>query len=83
MDESLAQQLLSWPHYRKVVARGEEGGTFANHCPVCGAVQDEMYLHSEPDQPFFDIPGASPVSIELTSLAGSIQLSGDEHFSID
>jgi hypothetical protein len=42
-----------------------------------------MYLHSEPDQPFFDIPSASRASIELTPLTASIQLSGDEHFSIN
>jgi hypothetical protein len=28
-------------------------------------------------------PGAAPGSIELTPLAGSIQLSGDEHFQVD
>jgi hypothetical protein len=34
-------------------------------CRNCGAAQDDMYLYSEPDEPFFDIPGAPPASIEL------------------
>ena len=76
---SLAHQLARWPNYRQVA----EGGYFANHCPSCGAAQDDMYLHSEPGEPFFDIPGAAPRSIELTPLAGSIELSGDEHFRVD
>lgn len=83
IDESLALKLRPWPHYRNVLAPGEQGDHFANHCPFCGAVQDDMYLHSEPDHPFFDIPSASPGSIELTPLKGSIRLSGDEHFSLD
>jgi hypothetical protein len=41
-----------------------------------------MYLHSEPDEPFFDIPGAAPGSISLTPLSGTIRLSGDEHFQV-
>jgi hypothetical protein len=45
--------------------------------------QDDMYLHSEPDEPFFDIPGTAPGTIELTPLAGSIQLSGDDRFQVD
>jgi hypothetical protein len=44
---------------------------------------DDMYLHSEPGEIFFDIPSSAPGSIELTPLAGSIQLSGDEHFQVD
>ena len=42
-----------------------------------------MYLHSEPDELFFDIPSAAPGSIELMPLAGSIELSGDEHFRLE
>lgn len=29
------------------------------------------------------LPGAAPGSIALTPLAGSVQLSGDEHFRVD
>jgi hypothetical protein len=61
----------------------EPNGDFANHCPHCSTPQEDMLLHSEPDQPFFDIPYAPPDSLELTPLAGEIQLSGDEHFSLE
>jgi hypothetical protein len=40
-------------------------------------------LHSEPGDPFFNIPRAAPGSIKLTPLVGRIRLSGDEHFEID
>jgi hypothetical protein len=42
-----------------------------------------MYLHSEPYEPFFDIPSAAPGSIQLTPLMGQVQLSGDEHFRFE
>ena len=82
VNEPLARQLGSWPNYREVIVAKTGDAYFANHCPNCGAEQDDMYLHSEPDEPFFDIPGAAPGSIELTPLAGSIELSGDEHFQV-
>ncbi len=84
MTEDLIRQLLPWPNFRRVGGSGTEpGGDFANHCPHCGTPQDDMYLHSEPDEPFFDIPNAPPGSIKLTVLAGEIRLSGDEHFTLD
>ena len=83
MDEALAQQLKPWPTFRTVDS--PEGGAsyFANHCPHCGSPQEDMYLHSEPDEPFFNIPRAGPGSIKLTPLEGKIQLSGDEHFEVE
>jgi len=83
MDDALAHQLRAWPNYRKVDVLHPESRYFANHCPACGSLQDDMYLHSEPDQPFFDIPRAEPGSIKLTALSGAIELSGDEHFEIE
>jgi hypothetical protein len=82
MDEALTQQLEPWPNFKKVHSPDLKESEFANHCPHCGAVQDDLYLHSEPDDPFFSIPRAAPGSIKLTPLAGRIQLSGDEHFEI-
>jgi hypothetical protein len=83
MDDSLTQHLEAWPNYRRVDGRGDDGTVFANHCPRCGSPQEDMYLHSEPDQPFFNVPRAEPGNIKLTALAGSIQLSGNEHFEVD
>ena len=83
MDENLARQLQPWPTFRRTRDSDGAVGDFANHCPHCGTPQDDMYLHSEPDAPFFDIPSASPGSIKMTALAGTIQFSGDEHFVVD
>jgi len=80
MDDALGRQLKPWPFFRKVPGYSES--YFANHCPHCGAAQDDLYLHSEPDQPLYSIPRAAPGSIKLTALVGQIQLSGDESFEI-
>lgn len=82
MDEALARQLEPWPNFRKLSGPDGEASYFANHCPRCGSPQEDMYLHSEPDEPFFNIPRAAPGSIKLTPLEGTIQLSGDEHFEV-
>jgi hypothetical protein len=79
-DEELARRLRAWPNFRK--AGEPEDELFANHSSHCGAVQDDRYLHTEPDGPFFDVPSAPPGSIRLTSLAGTVRLSGDEHFQV-
>jgi Domain of unknown function (DUF5710) len=81
VDDELARQLRFWPDFRKSGRPGNE--VFANHCPHCGSLQDDLYLHSETDQPFFDIPNAPLGSIRFTPLAGRIQLSGEEHFGLD
>ena len=81
MDEALADQLALWPHFRKAT---ELDGVFANYCTRCGEPQDDRLLHSQPEQPFFDVPTAI-VSGEVTytPLIGTIRLSGDEHFLVD
>lgn len=83
MDEALTRQLRRWPTYRRGSDSDGEPGDFANHCSRCGASQDDLYLHSEPDAPFFDIPHAAPGSVRLTPLEGTIRLSGDEHFEVE
>jgi hypothetical protein len=83
MDDGLARQLAPWPTFRPVDDPDAEGSYFANHCPHCGALQEDMYLHWEPEDPFFDIPRAAPGSIKLTPLSGAIQLSGNEHFAVE
>ena len=56
VDDSLACQLRPWPTCRRVTDPDRSADYFADHCSRCGAPQDDMYLHSEPDEPFFDIP---------------------------
>ena len=82
MDGALGRQLEGWGHFRKVNAADGQESYFANHCPHCGAVQDDLYLHTEPDEPFFDIPHAAEGVVRLTPLMGRVQLSGDESFEI-
>ena len=83
MDEDLTRQLQPWPTYRPMQGIDGAPGDFANHCPRCGTPQEDLYLHSEPDQPFFDIPHTAPGSIKLTPLIGTIRLSGNEHFTVE
>jgi hypothetical protein len=78
MDDALARQLEAWPYFQYVEAENH----FANHCPHCGIEQEDMYLHSEPDQPFFAITRAPVGTIRLTALVGRVELSGNESFEI-
>jgi hypothetical protein len=73
MEPALARQLERWPSFRF----DPQQGCFANHCPHCGAPQDEATLHDEPEQPFFAIDLADTRSLRLTPLLGTVQLSGD------
>src|SRR2546429_8313251 len=55
-----AQQLERWPSFKRTSAEG----FYVNHCTNCGAIQDDMYLHTEPDHVFFNIFRAQPASIK-------------------
>jgi hypothetical protein len=83
MDEALTRQLQPWPTFRPLRSHDGTPGNFANHCPHCDAIQDDLDLHTEPGSPFFDIPHSSPDSIQLTPLTGTVRLAGDEHFTIE
>jgi hypothetical protein len=78
VDDALREQLGRWPDFRPVAS----GDCFANHCQHCGAVQDDMELHTEPDHPFFNIPRDASGEIQLTPVIGLVQLSGSESFEI-
>jgi hypothetical protein len=41
-----------------------------------------MDLHSEPDQPFFNIPADESGTVQLIAISGMVQLSGSESFEI-
>lgn len=82
MDGALAAQLGPWPAFREVSDHTDDESYFANHCPRCGALQEDLYLHSEPDQPFFSIARAEPGAVRLTPLEGRVKLSGDESFEV-
>ena len=82
MDETLTRHLGAWPTFRKEDGPESQESAFVNHCPHCGAPQDDLLLSSEPDQPFFNVARAAPGTISLEPLRGQIQLSGDESFEI-
>jgi hypothetical protein len=82
LDSALERQLAPWPAFKQVGEPGSQAGYFANHCPRCGALQEDYLLHDEPGDPFFSIPTAPPDAVELTPLVGRIQLSGDYHFEV-
>jgi len=82
MDAALAGQLEPWPDFRRMDGVGSEQGQYVNHCPHCGAVQDEDLLHAEPGAVFFSVAGASPESVKLMALKGRVQLSGDYGFEV-
>jgi len=81
MDAALAQQLVPWPDFRKGIGADSEEG-FANHCPHCGAVQDDYLLHAEPGDVFFGLALERPGPVEFTPLKGRVQLSGDYGFEV-
>ena len=81
MDDALAAALNS----RGFFSTGGEAsacGQFANHCPHCGAPQEDYLLHSEPGDVFFSIAEAEPGSIALTAVEGRIRVSGDCGFGV-
>jgi hypothetical protein len=82
MDEALSRQLEAWPTFRQVYDQTGQASHFANYCSHCSAVQEDLYLHSEPGDAFFDIPHAEPGAVTLTAIEGRVQLSGDESFVI-
>jgi hypothetical protein len=82
MDAALATELSEWPTFREVSGESDDSRYYANHCPHCGAVQEDMYLHSEPEQAFFCIPREAEGRVRLTRIAGEVCLSGDENFEV-
>jgi len=82
LDHDLTRQLKRWPDFRPSGTSETGERRFANHCPQCGAVQEDIDLHAEPGAPFFDIPATPPGTITLTPLTGTVRLSGDEHFEV-
>ena len=82
MDESLAQQLTPWTNFKRGTSPIRQSTYFANHCPHCNTLQEDIFLHDEPEGPFFIIPQTPPENLQLVPLHGDIRLSGDCHFCI-
>jgi hypothetical protein len=82
MDGALTKLLQRWPSFREGIDEDSGEGNFANHCPHCGAMQEDYLLHSEPGDVFFGIAMGGPGAVEFTPLEGRIQLSGDYGFEV-
>ncbi len=76
MDAALAAQLEVWPYF-KPIEFGSAAGHYANHCPHCGAAQEDYLLHDEPGDVFFGLSQGGRRGIEFIPLVGSVQMSGD------
>ena len=81
MDEALARQLAHWPNFKKGIGPVHGAPYFANHCPHCGALQEDSLLHDVPGDLFFPNPQSPPSACRLTPLAGPIRVSGACHFA--
>lgn len=82
VDEALAQQLTHWPNFRQGVGEESGEGCLANHCPHCGAMQEDYRLHAEPGDVFFGLTREDPGAVQFIPLTGRIQLSGDYGFEV-
>jgi hypothetical protein len=82
IDGVLAKLIQRWPCFRKGVGEDSEEGNFANHCPHCGAMQEDYLLHSEPGDVFFGLAMGTPGGVEFTPLEGRVYLSGDYGFRV-
>jgi hypothetical protein len=82
MDGVLANLMQQWPCYRKGGDENSEEGNFSNHCPHCGAMQEDYLLHSEPGDVFFGLAMDTPGGVEFTALEGRVCLSGDYGFGV-
>lgn len=79
IDEALRRQLGTFPDFRfGRSATGEQ--CLLNHCPRCRASQADYYLHCEPSGRFFSLRDAPAGTLEITPLAGTVRLTGDEGF---
>jgi hypothetical protein len=82
IDRVLAKLIQRWPCFRKGVGEDSDEGNFANHCPHCGAMQEDYLLHSEPGDVFFGLAMGTPGGVEFTALEGRVYLSGDYGFRV-
>jgi hypothetical protein len=82
MDGVLAKLMQRWHHYRKGAGEDSEEGNFTNHCPHCGAMQEDYLLHSEPGDVFFGLAMGTAGGVEFTALEGRVGMSGDYGFGM-
>lgn len=72
-DSTLRRALSAYPFYRLAYSRTTSAWAFANVCTLCGALQGDFFLHSEPDGPFFALHNAE-THVKVTELVGPIRV---------
>jgi hypothetical protein len=82
MDDALIRQLSAWPNFKSGFSALYRSPYFANHCPRCQTLQEDLFLHDEPGDPFFAVPEGPPDPCQLKRLEGPIRLSGNCHFAV-
>ena len=82
VDPVLSAHLERWPGFRMGFNPVSQVESFCNHCRHCGAVQDEILLHCEPDGAFFSLPDMPVGTISFMPLPGEVRLNGDYHFEV-
>ncbi len=82
IDPALSSHLERWPGFRMGFNPISQVECFCNHCRHCGAVQDEVLLHGEPDGAFFSWLDVPLDKIGFTPLPGEVRLNGDYHFEV-
>ena len=82
MDSALAAQIARWRFYARGLGSSAEEDCFTNHCPHCGAAQEDYLLHAEPGDVFFGLSRADPGPVEFTQLEGRVEVSGDYSFEV-
>ena len=76
IDSTLARQLAPWRSFREVDSEADQESYFANHCPSCGALHEDMHLHSEPGDP--RVPHLARASrLSGTMAASTMRITGN------
>lgn len=75
VDPVLTAYLTARTHFRMAYSRTTRQWSYKNRC-VCGALQGDFFLHSEPDGPFFSL-SESDSSLRWTLLVAPARIAAD------
>lgn len=70
-DQLLAEIHAVTQHFKSATSATARQSYFANHCPSCGALQGDHYVHSEPDEGFFKTTDEGLEDISVSTLGFS------------
>lgn len=82
IDDSLLAFIQSRvPDYRLGYSKMAGDSYLANHCPGCGIIQGDFFLHSEPGGPFFPVEPSEAAELNIVRLPvdGGLELDAALH----